>query len=172
MTKEYVDTMIRIVTEHACQQRLADVIKKRVLDLTARNTSHIAEFRSKAWLDVTLTENGKDLGVLSAQIYYDPDDNSDLSLELDGETARLAEIYFKRQETIGTLNTILGDPEQHKSDVIRLLPCLKPLFDRTDAVIRESKAKTEERRRTTIAELKAFFSRHSVEEEDEEDETA
>lgn len=167
MTREYTDTMMKIVEDHSGQGRLLSCIKQRVLDLSARNTSHIIEFRRKDIRTVMLADNGNTIGEMSAFIWCDPDEVPEYGmqpvLELDSETASLARMWFRREETMNTLRTILQN--QNKSDVIARLPVLKPLFDRTDAKIKEDKVYTERRRRQTIADLKAFFAKHEIEEE-------
>lgn len=171
MTREYTDTMMAIVGDHSGQGRLLSCIRQRILDLSARNTSHIVEFRGKDIRTVMLADNGNTIGEMSTLIWYDPDEVPEYGkqpvLELDSETASLARMWFRREETMDTLRTILQN--QNKSDVIARLPVLKPLFDRTDAKIREDKENTERRRRQTIADLKAFFAKHGIEEEQEDE---
>lgn len=155
MTAAYIDTVMKIIREKSRQDELCKDVRERVTDITMRNTSYAPQFRQESHLTVVLRSDKEPLGSIDARIFWLEGEQRDY-VDVDEDTAFLAREYFRREETMNVLRSILLN--QNKGDIVSELPDLRAIFAEADEYLKNERQKKEERWASQIAAIKKFLA--------------
>lgn len=154
MTTEYIDAVIETLKDDHRMKERTEELKSEVERLSFDALSYTPALRTRRDCLVRLLRSGREVGTVFCMAYTKGEGS--LDLEVTAKVQRLSEGLDRDEEILSTIRTILA--RSYKAEVLKSLPSMKDVFDRTEARIEEERKADAERSRALRRDIEAFLA--------------
>lgn len=154
MTTEYIDAVIETLKDDHRMKERAEELRREVERLSFDALSFVPSLRTRRDCRVRLLRSGREVGTVLCMAYTKGE--GILDLEVTAKVQRLSEGLNRDEEILSTIRTILAG--SYKAEVVKSLPSMKDVFDRTEKRIEEERRSDAERWRTLRRDIEAFLA--------------